>query len=150
MTDPGMLSGLLFFHSILRWLILLSVAVAGGAALQGWLRGLPVIVWQRMVAIWAMVLCHVQLVLGLAIYAIRFEAYGRIGGQYMRFWKYEHAGAMVLAIALVTFGRLASKQARTERAKHMRVAIFYLLALLLMLAMTPWPTSAMGDGRGWL
>jgi L-asparagine transporter-like permease len=57
---------------------------------------------------------------------------------------------MLIAIALVTVGRISSKKARSEQGKHLRVAIFYLLALLVMLAMMPWPFTAMGDGRGWI
>lgn len=142
----------LFFHSLLRWGILFTVAVAGSAALMGWLRNGPVITWQRATAIWAMVLCHVQLVIGFVLYGfdIANGKFERMAPDSMRYWKFEHMGMMLIVIILVTVGRLASKKANTERGKHMRVAIFYLLALLVMLAMIPWPTTAMGEGRGWL
>jgi hypothetical protein len=143
---------LLFFHSLIRWAILFTVAVAGVTALSGWLRQGPVITWQRAVAIWAMVLCHVQLVIGLVLYGfdISKDVFKSMAPDHARYWKFEHLGMMVIAIALVTIGRIASKKARTEQGKHLRVAIFYLLALVLMLAMIPWPFTAMGDGRGWI
>jgi len=141
---------LLFFHSLLRWGILVTVAVAAFSSLAGWLGKRPVMTWQRAFAIWAMVLCHVQLILGFILYFMRWDSFQRMGQDQMRFWKFEHAGMMVVAIALVTIGRLASKKARTENGKHQRVAIFYLIALVLMLAMIPWPFMAVGEGRGWL
>lgn len=146
--DPE--SVLLFFHSLLRWAILLTVAVAGFAALAGWLRNGPVITWQRAVAIWAMVLCHIQLAVGLALYFMRLSDIGRMAKDQMIYWRYVHLGVMVIAIAMVTAGRISSQKARTERGKHLRVALFYLVALALMLWMIPWPFTALGIGRTWL
>lgn len=142
----------LFFHSLLRWGILLAVAVAGFTALIGWIRNGPVITWQRAVAIWAVGLCLAQLALGLILYAMDLSdgVFKHMSTDHERYWKFEHLGVMLLAIALVTGGRLASKQAKTEQGKHLRVALFYLLALALMLWMIPWPFTAMGDGRGWI
>ncbi len=156
MEDPSGL--LLLLHSILRWLILFSVGIAGLVALLGYLRKGPIIVWERSVAILAMVLCHVQLLLGLVLYAFRIKMYTTVSGtgkltamtdSVVRFWKYEHVATMVLAIALVTTGRVLSKKAETEQGKQLRVAIFYLIALALMIAMIPWP-SREGVGRAWL
>jgi RsiW-degrading membrane proteinase PrsW (M82 family) len=62
----------------------------------------------------------------------------------------EHLGTMVIAIVLVTLGRALSKRAKEERTKQKRVAIFYLIALALMLWATPWPFREIGHGRGWL
>ncbi len=159
MEDAG---GLLqLFHSILRWLVLLSVGVAGIVALKGYLLKAPIIVWERSLTILAMVVCHVQLVIGLALYAIRFKRYDsavnwlgnqtRFGEDVRRYWKFEHIGMMVLAIALVTIGRMVSKRAKTEPGKQLRIAIFYLLALLIMLFMIPWPFTAIGQNQniGW-
>lgn len=147
------------FHSLLRWGILLTVAVAGSAALRGYLRKAPIIIWERSLSIVAMVLCHVQLVLGLVLYVSRYKSYAlvtRSGHQtafnsgVIRYWKYEHVSIMVLAIALVTIGRMTSKRAKMESSKQLRVAIFYLLALLIMLFSIPWPGTLMGQGRMWL
>ena len=142
----------LFFHSLLRWGIFATVAVAGFAALAGWMRNGPVITWQRAVAIWAMILCHVQLILGFVLYGVDMNkgAFDHMPADYRRYWKFEHMAMMLAVIALVTVGRLASKRAYTEQGKHLRVAVFYLIAWVLMLAMVPWPFTRMGEGRGWL
>lgn len=152
MAGPNIAPIFLFFHSLLRWGILFTVAVAGVSALIGWLRQGPVITWQRAVAIWAMILCHVQLVLGFVLYGLDIGkgVFDMMPPDRARYWKFEHMGMMLIVIALVTIGRLSSKKAKTEQGKHQRVAIFYLLALLLMLMMIPWPFTAVGEGRGWL
>lgn len=146
----GIFSSALFFHSLIRWGILFTVAVAGFAALIGYLRRGPIPNWHRTIAILAMVLCHAQLVVGGILYGFRMPAFKYMAADQARFWKFEHVGMMVLAIGLVTAGRLLSQRAHTEQGKHLRVAIFYLLALAIFIATIPWPNTPMGAGRGWL
>ena len=88
--------------------------------------------------------------IGFAFYFMRMDSFKYLAPDQARYWKFEHMGMMLIAIALVTIGRLASKKANTDNGKQMRVAIFYLLALVVMLVTIPWPFTAMGEGRGWL
>jgi hypothetical protein len=136
---------LTFLHSLLRYAVILTVAVAGFAALRGYLARSPILNWERSAAIIAMTLCHIQLGIGLILYATRFGTFEeRFGarGDLLRFWKMEHIGTMILAIALITIGRSLSKRAKEERAKQLRIAVFYLIGLVLILAMVPWPFMA--------
>jgi len=139
-----------FLHSLLRYLVIFAVAYAGLAHLVGIALQRPIMNTHRMGAIVAVVLCHVQLVVGLVIYlqkeTYKMDASGAIG----RFWKYEHVATMVLAIALVTLGRALSKRAKFQQAKQLRVAVFFLIALALILWATPWPFTTMGHNRTWL
>ena len=142
----------IFFHSLLRYGVILVVAAAGLMHLQGLLFKRPILNGERMLAIIGMVLCHVQLVIGLILYATRFKYYDH-GIPAGRFWKFEHIGMMVIAIVLITLGRSLSKRAKEERAKQLRVAIFYLIGLAIILWATPWPGSMYGilTGRhSWL
>jgi len=141
---------LIFAHSLLRYLVLFAVAFAGITHLMGLLRNKPILNGERTVAIVALALCHLQLVLGLALYLLRRGLYEDMAKPYQTFWKYEHLGTMLIAIVLVTLGRVLSKRAQEERGKQMRVAIFYLIALALMLWATPWPFTVIGHGRPWL
>jgi hypothetical protein len=52
---------------------------------------------------------------------------------------------MIVAIALAHVGRSRSKKAAADGAKFKNAAIFYGLALLIMLASIPWP--GMPGGR---
>jgi hypothetical protein len=143
-----------FFHSLLRWAVLIALVLAVFTAWRGYFTKAPIIVWERLVTIIAMVLCHVQLVVGAALYGMRYGTFAErfsATPNLLRFWKMEHISGMILAIALVTMGRLLSKKAKTEKGKQLRVAIFYTLGLLIILAMIPWPFMAkFGHAHGWL
>lgn len=146
-------SFLLFFHSLLRYLVLITIVVAAVVSWRGWLMQTPIMVWERLVTIAAMILCHVQLVIGSLLYVVNFKAmkYTYAGFKdLLRYWKYEHAGLMILAIALITAGRLLSKRAHDEPRKQQYIAVFYTLGLLVILWAIPWPFTFFGAGRGWL
>lgn len=145
--NPGFLS---FAHSLLRYGVLLFVLMAFLVSLRGLLLKRPILTWERMAAIIAVVLCHVQLVLGAILYMQSFQAISRMEGAQLRFWKFEHIGTMVIAIVLVTLGRSLAKRATEEPVKQRRIAIFYGIALVLMLWAVPWPIRDVGHGLGWL
>lgn len=142
-------SFLLFSHSLLRYLVLLSVAYAGSTHLVGYLRDAPILTVERTGSIVALALCHVQLALGLTLYITRYASFSDMTQPHQSFWKYEHIITMIIAITLVTVGRILSKRAFEESTKQIRVAIFYLTALALMIWATPWPSTAIGHGRQW-
>ena len=65
----------------------------------------------------------------------------------LRFWTVEHAIIMILAVVFITIGRAKSKKAKTDELKHKKGAIFYLLALLLIVWAGIIKPYALG--RGW-
>ncbi len=139
----------IFFHSLLRYGVIIAVGIAGLMHLQGLLFQRPILNGERMLAIIGMVLCHVQVVIGFVLYAMRFKLYDA-ASPIGRFWKFEHIGMMIIAIVLITLGRSLSKRAVEERSKQLRVAVFYLIGLAIILWATPWPFTLVGHGRGWL
>ncbi|MFZ1693216.1 MAG: hypothetical protein WAT74_08480 [Flavobacteriales bacterium] len=142
-----------FLHSLLRYAVLLLVLVAFLVNLRGWLMNRPVIIWERMVTIWAMVSCHIQLVVGIALYGMNAKVFHNPeAGYYQKFILHSHIGIMVLAIALVTAGRMLSKRTPDEGRKQMLIAVSYGIALALMLYATPWPFTEAGiiKAKGWL
>lgn len=146
--DNGLLS---FLHSLLRYAVLLALVWAFLVNLRGWLMHRPILTGERMVTTVAMVLCHVQLLIGLILYAINWSAFKSANLEaYHKFMKYEHAGTMIIAVALITVGRMLSKRAQTEDAKQQRIAIFYGIGLVLILWAIPWPFKEVGHSLGWL
>ncbi|MCB9170372.1 MAG: cytochrome B [Flavobacteriales bacterium] len=141
---------LIFFHSLLRYGVLLFVAGAGILALRGLLLRRPILVYERLAAIVAVVLCHVQLLFGVIIYIMRFKAFEMMAPVHERYWKYEHISMMLVAITLVTIGRGLSKRARTEPGKQLRIAVFYLIALVIMIVAIPWPITEFGSQYEWM
>lgn len=146
-------SFLSFLHSLVRYGVLLSVLFAFLVNLRGWLMVRPILTGERMITILAMVLCHVQLVIGGILYAMNAQAIHKAdAGVYQKFLRNEHIWSMLIAILLVTLGRMLSKRAKDEMAKQRLVAVFYGLGLFLMLWATPWPFTEIGrlTGIGWL
>lgn len=148
--NAGLSSTVEFFHSLLRWCVLLSVALAGLLALWGYLRREPIIGWHRAMAMLAMAFCHLQLVIGLWLYSLRFKRFQYLPADQGRYWKMEHLTLMLAGIALVTLGHTLSKRTNDEMRKQWYIALSYLIALALFLVATPWPFTGMGSGRGWL
>lgn len=66
-----------------------------------------------------------------------------------RFFVMEHSLGMLLAIVLIHIGKAQGKKQISDKAKHTRTVIFYLLALLIILASIPWPFREIGANRGW-
>jgi hypothetical protein len=145
--DSGFLS---FFHSLLRYAVLIALLFAFIVNLRGMLAKRPILVGERMVTILAMVLCHVQLVLGLILYFMNLSAINQMVDPYKRFWKFEHIGGMVVAIALITVGRVLSKRAQEESKKQRHIVVFYGIGLLLILVSIPWPFREAFRSFGWL
>lgn len=142
---------MVFLHSLLRYAVLFALLYAVFTNLRGWLIGRPILTGERMITIVAMVLCHVQLLLGAILYGMNWNALkSRELDPFHKFVKYEHAGTMVLAVALITLGRVLSKRAQDERSKQRQIAVFYGIGTLLILWAVPWPFRDIGHSLGWL
>jgi hypothetical protein len=94
---------------------------------------------------------HLQLVLGLVLYIGNgwYKQLGEMSNAVVRFWSLEHLVAMLIAIALVTIGRISAKKASSAKVKHKRHFWYFLIALLIVLSNIPWPFREAGIGRGW-
>ena len=146
----GIVSTSLFFHSVLRWALLVAVLLALITGIIALVRRTPITNLHHYSTHVAMVLCHLQLVIGAILYGMRLPAYKLMGAAQGRYWKLEHLGLMLLVILLITVGRMAGARATTEHGRHLRVVAFFIPALLIMLWAMPWPGTPMGMGRGWL
>lgn len=56
-----------------------------------------------------------------------------------RFYAVEHPTMMIIALALAHMGRVMARKAATPASARTKSLIFFGLATLLVLAMTPWP-----------
>lgn len=133
-------------HSGLRWvaLFLLVFAIFNAARSQSSGKYEKK---DKMINLFAMVMLHVQLLIGGILYFISPKVQFVEGwmssnvaeGMY-RFYGLEHILGMIVAIAVVTMGRSkAEKKLKGTRDKHRRVMISYTIGLLIILAMIPWP-----------
>ena len=94
------------------------------------------------IGLFTLIVSHIQLLIGLAWYfAGGFS--GQINGDVMgdaasRFVIIEHPLTMILAIVLITVGWSKHKKKTDDKAKFKTFAIFYGIALVLVLSRIPW------------
>lgn len=147
---------LLRSHSGLRWLVLAAIVGAIVKSAMSLSSGKAYDALDNKLSLFALIFSHIQLLLGLALYMGRGwisviiddpSTAMKEGG--IRFWAVEHIFGMVIAIALITIGRIASKKAATDKGKFKKVLIYFSIGLLIIFATIPWPFLSQGAGRGW-
>ena len=136
-------------HSWLRW----AVIIAGlWTLLRAWLPGRRP--WtaadDRSVRLFIIAL-DIQFLLGLLLYfalspftrqaMADFGAAMKVAG--LRFFAVEHVVGMLVAITLAHIGAARIRKTPPER-RHRLAAIYFLLALLAILASIPWPGMPAG------
>ena len=148
---------LLNIHSILRWVILVLLLVAifksFGAGNRSFTNG------HRRTGLFLMIACDIMLLIGLVqwftggfgLKAIQNNGMGGVMKDgVMRFFAVEHLLMMIVGIVLVHVGYSFSKKNISDAKKHTKTSLFYILALLVILAAVPWPFREAGMGRGWI
>ncbi len=141
-----MYSFVLATHNIVRWLVLIFGILAIIKAFIGWSgkkewRGLD-----NKLGLGFTISLDIQLVLGLLLYLVfsptiktAFSDMGAaMANSDIRFFLVEHFLMMVVALILAHIGRSRAKKADTDIAKHKNAAVFYTIAMLLILAAIPW------------
>lgn len=146
-----MYSGTLLVHSWLRWAVLIAGLIVVARALAGASGRKPWTPADDRASLWFTIALDVQLLIGLLLYfalspftadAMRdFGAAMRTG---LRYWAVEHPFGMLIGLALAHVGRVRIRKADLSR-RHRVAAIFFGLALLVILASIPWP--GMSSGR---
>jgi glucan phosphoethanolaminetransferase (alkaline phosphatase superfamily) len=125
----------LHLHSGFRYIVTLLVLVAILQSLAGWFGNRPYTNGNRLINLFAMISAHTQLLIGLVLYFI--SPYVQFNSNTMkdpttRYWTVEHITMMIFAIALITVGHIRSKKLILPERKHRTIAIYYLLALLVI------------------
>ncbi|RYY95101.1 MAG: hypothetical protein EOO11_16550 [Chitinophagaceae bacterium] len=148
-----MYNAMLNAHSGLRWVVFILLLLAifrhatAGNKPYGRKNGLLLTIF-----------ADIQLLIGLYLWfagtwglqQIQSRGFGEVmKDPVARFFAVEHLLGMLIAIALLHIGKAQGKKAIPDASKHKRALIFYVIALLLILASIPWPFRVIGAGRGW-
>lgn len=143
-----MYTGLLHLHSTLRYIVLIMLIVAIFKAFDGWLNKKAYTSADNKLNLFTLIATHTQFLIGLILYFISplvQRALSDMGTAMkettLRFWAVEHIAMMLVAVVLITIGRSSSKKAVDAVKKHKRVALFFLIGLIIILAAIPWPFS---------
>lgn len=148
-----MFSILLFFHSIIRWLVLISLLYAIFNSLNKYLRQAAFTKSDNKIRHWTATLTHVQLLIGMIMYfkstaVAQFMAVGHASGTRINepfFFGLIHVGMMITAIIVITFGSAIAKRQESDQKKFKTIFLFFTIALLIILAAIPWPFSPLAQ-----
>ena len=138
-------------HSGWRWIVLALLLAAIINAIMKWQSGKSFSESDRKLGLFAMISTHIQFIFGLIIYfmspLVNFDE-GFMKNAVTRFFAVEHLTMMLIAIVLITIGYSRSKRQTDGTKKFKTQAIFYLIALAIMLYAIPWPGGSIGGSWG--
>jgi len=145
---------LLPIHSILRWAVVLFGLWTLLNALSGVFTKRAFTPGDNRTSFFFTLSCDIQLLLGLILYFNNSWFNILKSGQAMangtnKFFAMEHAASMIIAWILVHVGRSVVRRGTTDAQKHKRALIFFGIAILLILAMIPWPFRNPEIARQW-
>lgn len=141
-----MYTTVLAIHNILRWLVLIFGLLVVIRGFVGWSGKKQWTQLDNRLGLGFTVSMDVQVLLGLLLYVVlspittsAFSDFGAaMADSDARFWLVEHIFMMLVALVLAHVGRSRAKKADTDVGKHKRAAIFYTLALLVVIIAIPW------------
>ncbi|MBO9683811.1 MAG: hypothetical protein J7502_14270 [Flavisolibacter sp.] len=154
--DTSLYSVMLHAHSVGRWIVLLLLLFAIINSLLAGNR--PYIRSDNRLGLLLTIFADLMLLIGIYLYFVGPLGYKLIQNSgmgavmkdpYSRFFAVEHLAGMLIAVILIHIGKAQGKKPIGDRAKHKRTMIFYLVALLIILASIPWPFREIFQTRGW-
>lgn len=135
---------LLHTHNTLRWVILIVGLYAIVKSMQG-LKGDRPYASARRVGIVFMATLHLQLITGLLLFVVSPLVHQAMGDMKStmadaatRFFIAEHPTLMVIAVVVATIGSIVAKNAADDAARHRKLLVFTVVAMLLLLGGIPW------------
>ncbi len=133
-------------HSYWAYLVLALLLLAVYRAISGALMNKEYRPKMFQLALFTLIITHTQLLIALLLYftSSRFSLWFDLGiGEVMnipvhRLYLVEHPITNILAVVLITRGYSKHKKKRLSNPKYKTLAIYYSLALVLILSRIPW------------
>ena len=136
-----------FVHSYWAYLVLVVLVLATFNALLKFFGDKAFDAKDFRISLFALITMHIQLLIGIILFFAKdyFTTIEQVGGMGevmkndgLRKLIIEHPTTMIIAVVLVTIGYSKHKKKITSRPKFKMLAIFYTIALALVLYMIPW------------
>lgn len=144
----SMYQTLTFYHSIMRWLVLASLAYTTYRACKGYTTNAVYTKTDNAARHWTATIAHIQLVIGIIFYSqspvIKYfwsntkEAVHHID---TLFFGLIHMVLMLTAISFITVGSALAKRKATDPEKFKTMLLWYSISLLIIFIAIPWPFS---------
>jgi ABC-type Na+ efflux pump permease subunit len=143
---------LTFYHSIIRWLLLLALLAAVIRSFKGFKENAPFSKTDNAVRHWTATVAHIQLVAGILLYSqspiIRYfwsHASEAIHSLDTTFFGVIHITLMLTSIVLITIGSSLAKRKKEDQQKHRTMLTWFGIALLIIFIAIPWPFSPLAQ-----
>tara|TARA_R110002124_G_scaffold120895_7_gene279161 strand:- start:75005 stop:75445 length:441 start_codon:yes stop_codon:yes gene_type:complete len=142
-----MYTTLQFLHSYWAYLVVLVVTLATLNALMGFFSKREYGPKDFRISLFALIVTHLQLLIGLILYFVSplgMKAISNNGmstvmkDSLLRLNAVEHPMVMILVVVFITIGYSKHKKKLVSHPKFKTLAIFYTIALVLMLSRIPW------------
>jgi len=146
----------LSLHNIIRWVVLIVAILAlirmyfgGWGGRKAFSRA------DDRASLLFVTMLDIQLLVGIILYVFLspttmalLSGDGSMAAPMTRYFGAEHAALMLISVIVAHVGRAQAKKAADARGKFRRTAIWFTVALVLLLAGIPWPF--MPISRPWL
>ena len=141
-----MYSTVYFLHSWWAYLVLLVLLIAAINSLVGFFSKKEYGANDFRIALFTLIVSHLQILIGLVLYFVApyFQAFSEVGmggvmkDSTLRLYLVEHPLIMLISVILITIGYSKHKKKLTSKPKFKMLAIFYTIALILVLSRIPW------------
>ena len=143
-----MYQSLTFFHSVIRWFVLISLLYSIYRAYIGFSGNREFSKTDNSVRHWTATIAHIQLMVGILLFSqspVVKYFWNHVQVAYKvneaLFFGLIHLVMMLVAIVVLTIGSALSKRRATGREKFKTMLIWFSVALLIILLAVPWPFS---------
>jgi len=141
-----MFSILLSFHSLFRWLIVISLLISILISIRGIFRRTLFSKRDNFIRHSTATIAHIQLFLGILLYTKSpqtgyFFSPSAVGFGEPGFFAVIHVSLMLLAIIFITLGSAFAKRKDRPTDKYRTMLLWFCMALIMILVAIPWPFS---------
>lgn len=129
---------LLMTHSLVRYFLLIFLILVIVRSFMGWNSKSEFTKRNEQLSLWLFMFTHTQLLLGIILFFVSpvvIFSKASMSNPEARYWLVEHNTGMIIAIVLITMGRITMKKLSDGAAKHKRLFIFNTIALVIILIM---------------
>jgi hypothetical protein len=124
----------LLLHSLVRYVVLILLIVLIVKSLIGWTSKAAFTGADNKISLFTLIFTHTQFLLGLILYFVSPFVWSEAKDRAVTYWRFEHISMMLIAVVLITVGRSTMKKLPDGPAKHKRLFIFNLIALIIIIA----------------
>lgn len=143
-----MYQSLTFLHSLVRWLVLISLIYSVFRACKGYFLKESFSKTDNSVRHWTATSAHIQLILGITLYSqspiIKYfwKNFNEAKESFdLLFFGMIHIFLMLISIILIAIGSAVSKRKTEDRDKFKTMLIYFVVALVIIFIAIPWPFS---------